>query len=156
MRKLFLLVIVVSLAFSITASAGCGACGAAKSADKASVKSTVIDHKHEGNQTTLTGTLVCTGCDLKKAEGARAACSLYGHRHSLKTADGHYVDFLENDYSADLVKGEKYHNKQITVRGVEFTNANLIDVESFEVDGQTKAWCNHCKSMDGCTGNESK
>ncbi len=96
------------------------------------------------------GKLVCAGCDLKKAEGARAACSVYGHDHVLKKADGSYVSFLENDYSKDLIEGKKYHNKDITVSGTYHATANLLDVKSFSVDGKKKGWCGHCKSMDGC------
>jgi hypothetical protein len=99
---------------------------------------------------TIEGKLVCLGCELKKADGARADCKVYGHKHALKTADGNYVNFLENQYSADLIKGEKYHNKKLVVKGRHFAEANLIDIESFEVDGQNKTWCGHCKAMDGC------
>ena len=62
---------------------------------------------------TFEGKLVCLGCDLKKAEGARAECSVYEHKHTLKTSDGKYVNLLENKYSADLLKGEKYSGKDI-------------------------------------------
>ena len=96
------------------------------------------------------GKLVCAGCDLKKAEGARAACSVYGHNHVLKKTDGTFISFLENDYSKDLIDGEKYHNKDISVSGVYYPNANLLDVGTFTVDGQQKGWCGHCKAMDGC------
>ena len=96
------------------------------------------------------GKLVCLGCDLKKAEGARAACSIYGHKHVLKTKDGKYVSFLENDFSKDLINGEKYRNKGIEIHGVYHDKANVIDVETFTVDGKKMGWCNHCKAMDNC------
>lgn len=102
------------------------------------------------------GTLVCQACSLKKADGARAACSEYGHTHALKTKDDKFVSFLENQYSADLLKGEKYHNKKITVHGRYFANANVLDVEWFEVDGKKKAWCGHCESMDSCAKMDKK
>ena len=101
-------------------------------------------------QSDFEGTLVCMGCDLKKSEGARAACTDFGHNHALKTADGKYIGLLENKYSADLIKGEKYHNQKMKLHGVYFANANQLDVESFEVDGKTKSWCGGCKSMDAC------
>lgn len=103
-----------------------------------------------GKKGQFEGTLVCLGCSLKTADGARAACSTYGHKHALKTADGKYLNFLENQYSADLISGEKYHNEAVNVQGVYFADANLIDVESFEVNGKKKGWCNGCKSMDAC------
>jgi len=96
------------------------------------------------------GKLVCLGCDLKKAEGARAACSIYGHDHVLKTKDSTYISFLENDYSKDLISGEKYHDKEIQVTGVYHDKANMLDVETFTVDGKKMGWCNHCKAMDHC------
>lgn len=100
--------------------------------------------------TELKGTLVCLGCELNKADGARAACKVYGHKHALKTSDGHYVNFLENQYSDDLINSEKYRDKEITVQGRHFVKANLIDVKSFNVGGKTKSWCGHCGAMDGC------
>jgi hypothetical protein len=99
---------------------------------------------------TFDGTLVCLGCDLKKAEGARAACSVFGHKHALKTADGKYVNLLENQYSKDLLAGEKYHDKQISIHGIYYATANQLDVETFTIDGKQKGWCDGCKSMDGC------
>ncbi len=36
---------------------------------------------------TFDGTLVCLGCDLQRAEGARAACSAFAHKRALKAAD---------------------------------------------------------------------
>ena len=144
MKRIFILVVVAAFAFSVLGMANCGSCG--------SGHATEPPHKHEKkvDQETFTGTLVCLGCDFKKAEGARAACTAYGHKHALKTKDGQYFSFLENDYSVDLIKGEKYHNKKLTVQGVQFAAANLIDVKSFEVEGKTKSWCNHCNAMDGC------
>jgi len=105
------------------------------------------DHAGHAN---FDGQLVCLGCDLKGNQGARAECSVYGHDHALKTEDGKFINFLENKYSADLMAGEKYHNQQIKVHGIYFADANLIDVEWFEVDNKTKSWCDHCKQMDSC------
>ncbi len=99
---------------------------------------------------TFEGKLVCLGCDLKKAEGARAECSVYGHQHALKTSDGKYVNLLENKYSTDLLKGEKYSGKDIKIQGVYYTSANQLDVKSFTVGDKKKSWCGQCKTMDGC------
>lgn len=106
--------------------------------------------KGKATQETFDGTLVCLGCDLKKTEGARAACSTFGHTHALKTADGNYINLLENQYSKDLLAGEKYHNQKIKINGIFHATANQFDVESFTVEGKTKSWCDGCKSMDGC------
>jgi hypothetical protein len=112
--------------------------------------------KLEGKAETVTfeGKLVCVGCDLKKAEGARSECSFNGHRHALKTSDGRYISLLENKYSADLVKGEKYSGKDIEVQGTYYANANQLDVKSYTVNGKEMSWCGHCKKMDGCMANK--
>jgi len=107
--------------------------------------------KGEAEHITLTGTIVCLGCELHKAEDARAACDVYGHRHALKTDDGRYYNILENKYGEALIKGEKYHNKKMEVHGVYFASANQLDVEAYQPEGSKKlSWCDHCKSMDAC------
>ncbi len=106
--------------------------------------------KEKAAHKTFDGTLVCLGCDLKKAEGARAACSAFGHTHALKTADGQYISLLENKFSKDLIAGEQYHNKPIQIHGIYYANANQLDVESFTVDKVQKGWCDGCKKMDHC------
>ncbi len=115
---------------------------------------TAGDKTSSGKQAEFEGTLVCLGCSLKSDDGARAACSTFGHKHALKTAEGKYVNFLENQYSADLMAGKKYHNAEVKVQGVYFANANLLDVETFEVGGKQKGWCGGCKSMDGCSASK--
>ena len=99
---------------------------------------------------TFEGTMVCLSCDLKKADGARSNCKAFGHSHALKTKDGKYINLLANQYSADLLNGEKYHNKEVKLSGVYFANGNQLDVESFEIGGKKKSWCGHCSAMDGC------
>ena len=130
MRTTAFLLTLALVALAVTATAG----------DKPAV------HK----KTTLEGKLVCLGCDLKKSDGAHAACSIYGHKHALKTKDGKHINFLENDYSKDLINGEKYHNKGISVAGVYYDKANMLDVETFTVDDTMRGWCGHCKAMDNC------
>jgi len=103
-----------------------------------------------GEYKTFEGTLVCQGCDLKKNEGARAACSVYGHKHALKTDDGKHINFLENKFSEDLVNGKKYQNRKMKISGNYYASANLIDVDNFTVDNKKKSWCDHCQAMDGC------
>lgn len=106
-----------------------------------------------GEIITVEGTLVCKSCSLKKEFGARAACKDNGCQIALQTADGHFVDFLDNKYAQDL-KGQKYAGSQIKVTGTYFANAHTIDVQSFTVDGKTKSWCNKCQAMDGCAVNK--
>ncbi|MFQ5499571.1 MAG: hypothetical protein ACE5FH_07855 [Candidatus Zixiibacteriota bacterium] len=104
----------------------------------------------QGEHVTFEGSLICLGCSLKKTEGARASCKEFGHRHAIKTADGKYISLLENKYAADLIKGEKYHNKSITAHGVYFASANMLDVESYSVEGKNWMWCKKHKGMDVC------
>jgi len=99
----------------------------------------------------LEGKLVCLGCDLKKAENARAECSVFGHKHVLKTDEGKYINFLENKFSKDLINGEKYNGKHIKIHGTYHESANLIDVETFAADDKTLKWCNHCEVMGSCS-----
>ncbi len=106
--------------------------------------------EQKGKHASFEGKLVCLGCDLNKTEGARADCSVFGHKHVLKTMEGKYISFLENDYSKDLINGKKYHNENITVTGVYHDNANMLDVETFTVGDKKMGWCDHCKAMDGC------
>ena len=105
----------------------------------------------KSEKSTFEGKLTCTSCDLKKAEGARAQCSVYGHEHGLKTNDGKHISFLHNQYSDDLIKGEKYHGQEVTVQGTYYADANELDVVSFTVDGKMKSWCDNCKSMGDCS-----
>ncbi|MDF1544445.1 MAG: hypothetical protein P1R58_05015 [bacterium] len=116
----------------------------------ASVMAAPQQKQAKGEMTTFEGTMVCMSCDLKKAEGARSDCKAFGHSHALKTKDGKYINLLANQYSADLIKGEKYHDKPVKMSGMYFANANQLDVESFEADGKKKSWCNQCSAMDGC------
>lgn len=126
------------------------AAGSSLIAGEAGEKETAPAPQKKAENVTLKGKLVCLGCDLKKAQGARAACSVYGHKYALKTEDGKYINFLENKYTNDLFKGEKYHDKAIEIHGIYYADANLLDVETFTVDGKKMGWCDHCKAMDHC------
>ena len=86
----------------------------------------------------LRGTLACLGCDLKKAHGAGAQCSVYGHKHALKTSNGKYYTFLENARSAPLVKGEALHGRQVEVRGTLFPGSQVIEVTGHRAIGAAK------------------
>lgn len=112
-----------------------------KAGDKAMMK---------GVEKSFTGTLVCEACDLKASMGARSACKVYGHNHAIKIGEGKYVNFLENKYSIDLIKGEKFANKEITVSGIYYPTANILDVEKVAAGDQKLSWCEHHNAMDGC------
>ena len=148
LKKFSVLGLSVLFVFALAsiATAGCGSCGA----EKAEKAETSAHAEHAGVEKTVEGTLVCLGCSLKKSDKANATCSTTGCSDVLKTEDGHYISFLNNTHSADLLSGKKYHNKKISVTGVYFANANTIDVSKFSVDGKEKSWCGHCSAMDGC------
>lgn len=99
---------------------------------------------------TLEGRLVCMDGELKNDGYVRAARKTYGHEHVLKIADGWYIKILENRYSADLIKSDHYHDKDIVIHGQFHTDANLLEVEFYTVDGRQMTWCDHCRAMDSC------
>lgn len=138
----------LAIGLLLVGSIGAMACGNEGAID--AQKANVTTAMESPQEVTLQGQLVCLGCSLK-ADGAKAACSEFGHSHSLKTADGQYVSFLHNQFSKGLVAGEKAHNKQVEVTGTYFANANMLDVKSYTVDGgKTQSWCDGCKGMDAC------
>jgi hypothetical protein len=92
---------------------------------------------------TMKGPLVCLGCELKKAHGAGAQCNIYGHKHALKTTDGKYYTFLENQKSEPLIKGEKWHGKTLDVSGTLFPGTQIIEVSDYKV-AEEKVTVNVC------------
>jgi len=98
-------------------------------------------------EVTLTGTLICVGCDLKSRYQAKAQCSVYGHDHGLKTADGKIYTFLRNDRSKDLIggktsadgggsdrgAGEELHGEKVQVTGKVLPKTQIIDVKDYKV-----------------------
>lgn len=133
LRKSFILSGMLLLAFSLLVTAG----------EKNEVK-------------TFKGTLSCASCELKKDVGASAQCRTYGHRHTLKTDDGQYISFLENDNSINLIKGGNWHNAKVEVTGTYYGRANLLDVYSFTVEGKSYSWCEGHKKMDTCHSGAGK
>jgi hypothetical protein len=96
-------------------------------------------------EVTLIGENYCVGCSLKKAEGAAAQCSIYGHKHALKVEKavdskgkevselkGATLHYLENDSSVELFKGEEYHGKNVIVKGNVHLEERVVDVKGVE------------------------
>ena len=54
-----------------------------------------------------------------------------------------------------MVSG-KHQSKVDKVRGTYDAEANLLDVKTFTVDGETKPWCGQCKAMYGSAAKMSK
>ncbi|GAB4297013.1 MAG: hypothetical protein Kow0090_12210 [Myxococcota bacterium] len=90
---------------------------------------------------TVEGENFCIGCALKMKSGAKAQCSLFGHRHALKVTKatdekgkelknlkGVTLHYLDNEKSQDLIK--KQHGKTVKVKGVVYPDENVLEVES--------------------------
>jgi hypothetical protein len=111
---------------------------------------------NESQRKTLEGKLTCLACDLKGLAGVNAQCETFGHRHSLRLDNGEYVYFLENDHSENLIKGGGRHDAQVKVTGIYNKKSHTIDIESYEIDGLTTAWCDGHKQMDMCGCEKAK
>ena len=88
---------------------------------------------------TIEGEVICLGCTLKKADGAKAQCSVYGHKNAIKTGDGGILTILENDQSTKLINDHDYAGKKVEIQGRVFPEANVIQVDSFTVPPESKA-----------------
>jgi uncharacterized membrane protein len=99
----------------------------------------------EKQEVTVVGTNYCVGCALKKEHGAAAQCSVYGHRHGLKVEKaldaqgqelaalkGRTLNYLENDKSTKLAKGEVFHGARVKVKGQLYESASTIEVAEFQ------------------------
>ena len=110
-----------------------------------------------GEKRALTGTWTCLSCDLKGLDGSdHKQCEDAGHKHCLKLDNGNYVFFLENDRSADIIKGGRKHDVRITVEGTYYPKAHTIDVQSYTIDGRKTAWCDTHHRMDMDAASSSK
>ena len=83
--------------------------------------------------TTIHGEVVCFGCALKKEQGAKAQCSIYGHVNAVRLEDGKIWSMLENDQSKELVRNHDYAGKHVHIRGRQIPEAHTDGVESFEM-----------------------
>jgi hypothetical protein len=99
---------------------------------------------------TFEGVLVCSASDAGEKGGIDGGCSIYGHRHALRTADGRFINFLENKNSEGLINGGEYHNKAMRIHGLYYSDTNLLDVDGFEVNDRPARWCSNHNVMDGC------
>jgi len=120
------------------------------------ITSNIDQVQAEGEHSTFKGKLVCLACTLKDEDGARAECRNFGHTHALRTSDGKFISFLENKYSEDLFKGEKYRDIEISASGVYYPEGNMLDVQSYTIDNITYSWCPNHEIMDSCNLNHDK
>jgi hypothetical protein len=144
MRKVFVL---TAFAMLISAAAAM-ACGDDK--EKTGTGTSAMIKSETPQQVTLKGQLVCATCSLK-AQGGHSDCKEFGCTQALKTSDGRMVTLMPNQYSKPLMAGKEMSNKPVEITGTLFANANMLDVQSYAVDGgKTMSWCDHCKGMDAC------
>jgi len=123
-----LLGFVVSLALLFNvwiseASASCGGCGTGEK----------VDTITQATPVTLKAKVICLGCALKKEQGAKAQCSIYGHKNALKTEDGRVWTILENDVSKELINSHEYAGKEIEIAGKIFGSTQIIEIENFKL-----------------------
>ena len=98
-------------------------------------------------QASVEGKNFCLGCALKKEKGAKAQCSLYGHKHALKVSKavsedgkeltemkGWVLHYLETEKSEHLIK--EHHGEKLTIKGKIYPLERVIEVDSFK---ETKA-----------------
>jgi len=97
-------------------------------------------------EATVEGRNFCLGCALKKEKGAKAQCSLFGHRHSLKVnkavdmdgnelmeMKGWVLHYLETEKSKPLIDG--HHGQEVTIEGKVYPLERVLEVEIFEQAG---------------------
>jgi len=128
--RLMVAAVGVLLVIGLTLIPGCGS-KAAKPVQKAAgvLKATV------------TGANFCLGCALKKEHEAKARCSVYGHKHSLKVTkavgedgselaglQGTVLHYLETERSHAFIRG--HHEEVVTVTGKVYPLERILEVES--------------------------
>ena len=123
----FIVVVVLVLGFCKTdVFADCGMCG--------------VDGEHVeeelSNIKTFQATAICLGCTLKKEQGAKALCSVFGHKNALRTEDGKIWTILENEASAELINLHEYAGEKIQIKGKKFADTQVVEVTSFKVLGE--------------------
>ena len=144
MRKFIALTALLML-ISVATAMACGD-------EKEKTGTSAMINSETPQQVTLKGQLVCSTCSLK-AQGAHSDCKEFGCTQALKTGDGRMVTLMQNQYSKPIMTGKDMNNKQIEITGTYFANANMLDVQSYSVDGgKTMSWCDHCQAMDPCKG----
>lgn len=92
------------------------------------------------SKTKIVGELICVGCSLKRMDGANAQCGLYAqHALGVKTSDGTFWNIIDNATGHEVIRGHGFlDGKQITIDGYIYPVANMIEIDSFEVEGVTK------------------
>jgi len=118
---------------------------------------TTATPKPKDDQLVITGTLLCTSCDLKKQKSAKSQCSVYGCSYSVKIKKsvnqkgqmvkeylGKIYQILANDNSAALLQKE-YIGKDVVIVGKVYQEENVIEVEFVKLAPVKKIYtCSMC------------
>jgi len=83
------------------------------------------------NKITLTGTIVCVCCEMKKS-GAHTACKKFGHVYGLKTDNGVLWTIMKNDKGMEIIDHNELIGTRAKITGWFFFNSDYIDLEKFE------------------------
>ncbi|MGL1902461.1 MAG: hypothetical protein OCC49_10015 [Fibrobacterales bacterium] len=93
------------------------------------------------NEITLKGELICTGCSLKKLDGANAQCNLYAH-HALgfRSADGTIWNIVDNAKGHDVIRAHTLlEHKEATITGYIYPIAHNLEITGIKVEGISKS-----------------
>ena len=126
-RRSGIIIVAFGLLFSFwitSALAHCGMCG---------MDEKIVEEETSPLTETLQATVVCLGCTLKKEQGAKAQCSIYGHINALRTKDGKVWTILENDVSGELINSHEYAGEEVEITGKKYRNAQVIEIETLKV-----------------------
>jgi hypothetical protein len=91
------------------------------------------------NEMTLKGEIICTGCTLKKLDGANAQCNLFAqHAIGFRSADGTIWNIVDNAVGHDVIRAHKLlGHKNATIKGFIYPIANQLEIVSIDVEGVT-------------------
>lgn len=120
----------------------CGLTGCPGEANKSATAAASAAPQALANQElNVIGENYCLGCSLKKEQGAKAQCSVYGHRHALRIESakgkdgqalpglsGQSLHYLDNDQSKPLLQEEGFHKKRVEVKGRLFAAERTLEV----------------------------
>ncbi|MFN3967235.1 MAG: hypothetical protein ACK4JE_06025 [Endomicrobiia bacterium] len=111
---------------------------------------TTATPKPQEGQLVITGTVLCTSCELKK-KGAKSQCSVYGCSYSVKTKNvrspkgqlvkdyvGKTYQILTNDSSSALLQKE-YKGKDVIIVGKIYPEENVLEVDFVKLAPEKKS-----------------
>lgn len=160
MKKIVLLSLVIFFGVNCLVFSSCGKCDVSEKTEAKKQKIdavTTATPKPKDDQLVITGTVLCTSCDLKKQKGAKSQCSVYGCSYSVKTKKvinqkgqmvkeqvGKTYQILANDNSDGLLQKE-YKSKEVIIVGKIYSEENIIEVDFVKLAPVKKGYtCSMC------------